>query len=561
MGTKCPYPAIYENLNSALPRGSADGRAPLLPIDGDGSCIFHSKDLEWKRANDFKMHFQKLLEILEADEMIRDYDFAEFQFVGDTRGSSPSAPQHVFNIADSVCKQQAYFISAVFHDAIDIKDTNFKNGVRFDNAAFYHDISFRNVSFQGSTFSNTIFQRKVRFSNVEFLTYALFENGNFTGNTAGYVVKFEDCQFEGITDFSGIIFNPDGKECSMGFHNVQFENVTDFKNAEFHNQIVFADVSFASMTEFTDALFGTASSSARYRGVAVEFNRIEVLGEAVLRFNSLDPLSKLFNHDVQISFKNAPKGLIQFENVNYKNLTSQSQERLAKYIKSGNVEIGSGCIKYRFQTEIRTIEISQGNAPLILELCQTFTNYFTASNAVNLGFEVVERDKNKVSFFYFTDENISEDDFLKRLAKTEQELWSLLATIPKGEQYIALTEDTSKTPQAVRDHFINVVDGISALLGTFFRVGTRISCGSWTTKDTEALLSSVRFNNTAIGGQAQNLHKVLVDKYTSDELLAFNLQQNGSLFVQQNNTINFSGPNSRVNINSEDHSTNITDGG
>jgi len=90
----------------------------------------------------------------------------------------------------------------------------------------------------------------------------------------------------------------------------------------------------------------------------------------------------------------------------------------------GKVEIASGCIKYRFQTEIKTISINRDNQALILELSQTFTNYFTTQNGLNLGFEIVERDNDTISFFYFTDENINEVEFLERLKRTEQNLWN-----------------------------------------------------------------------------------------------------------------------------------------
>jgi hypothetical protein len=113
----------------------------------------------------------------------------------------------------------------------------------------------------------------------------------------------------------------------------------------------------------------------------------------------------MFNHDVQFSFNGDPSGTVRFENVNFSMITRASRDRLTLLAKSGRVEIGPGCIKYRLQTDVRTISVSQSNAPLILELCQTFTNYFTASNGLNLGLEVVERENTQVSFFYFTDED------------------------------------------------------------------------------------------------------------------------------------------------------------
>ena len=165
-----------------------------------------------------------------------------------------------------------------------------------------------------------------------------------------------------------------------------------------------------------------------------------------------------------------------------------------------------------------------GNAPLILKICQTFTNYFAASNGLNLGFEVVERDKSKVSFFYFTDEDISEVEFLERLANTERHLWNLLSTdsgnaLPAGE---TLAEVSSRGDQSA---VVNAVDAISALLGTFFRVGVRIAVGAWKADDTRALLGAVRFNDQGGEQRALSLHQAFVEKYTGQRLFGINQVQ------------------------------------
>jgi len=557
MGKKCPYPALYEKTTSTESDKSAKDVSQALPIDDYGTCIFHSHDIAWKRDNDFKGHFLKIVEFLNADDTLEYYDFNEFHFVGNELRTKPGSEHHVLSIIDMICRKQAYFIGAVFSDAFELKRIDFKDGANFDRATFSHDLRIQNVNFRGVGFINAKFEQHVFFSKVEFLVYALFTDAKFTGSTYGYGVKFEDSDFKGITDFSGIVFDPQGNESTMGFQNVQFEDCADFKNARFHNQIIFGNVSFASITEFTDTLFDTAKSSARYRGVAVEFNQIEVKKEAVLLFKSTDPQKKLFNHDVQMSFKEDPTGLIKFENVNFSNFTSDSKDRLTRLAKSGRVEVGSGCIKYRFQTEIQTISVSQGNAPLILELCQTFTNYFTVSNGLNLGFEIVERKKTEVSFFYFTDENISETTFHEQLAKTEKKLWSLLSTSPE-EQYLALEEPTGTENTSARESsLINTVDGITALLGTLFRVGARIACGTWKGKDTESLLNAIHFHDRGIANLAQSLHRVLVDKYTGETLFAFNLQQNQCLAPLTEITYNLTGPNARVYHRSADNSTNV----
>jgi len=84
-----------------------------------------------------------------------------------------------------------------------------------------------------------------------------------------------------------------------------------------------------------------------------------------------------------------------------------------------------------------------------------------------MGFEIIDRDKTKVSFFYFTDENISEETFSDRLAQTEQSLWDLLSI--GSEEQLAAFEVPTRTALSTgkASAVINAVDAVSALLGSF----------------------------------------------------------------------------------------------
>ena len=547
MGKRCPVPGLYERARSKSSHSPEADSTSTLPVDEHGACIFHSQEIAWKRENDFEGQFAKLVQILDVDETEDYYDFSEFRFLGNDLKTGLGSEQHTLCIADMVFRKRAYFTGAVFLDSLELDGVCFEDGATFAQATFAHDLKIMNARFRGLDFINAQFAQLALFSKIEFLSYTLFHNAQFMGVTGGYVVKFADSRFQGIADFSGAVFGPLGNESSVGFLNVQFQDFTDFRKTRFHNQVVFADVSFAGVAEFIDTLFDTARSSARYRGAAVEFSRIEVMAEAVLTFMSTDPQRKIFNHDVQMSFKEDPVGLVEFENVNFNRFTPSSRDRLTRLSKLGRVEIGPGCIKYRFQTDVRTISVSQGNTPLILELCQTFTNYFTVSNGMNLGFEIVNRDETNVSFFYFTDEDISKATFLAHLARTEQRLWSLLST-SSSEQLLAIGGPgcTALSP-GKENALINSIDGISALLGTFFRVGARIAIGAWKEADTKALLDAIRFNDRGVENLALGLHRVLVDRYTGETLLAFNLQQNEQLPEMKRDRVFLEGQVSALN--------------
>jgi uncharacterized protein YjbI with pentapeptide repeats len=472
--------------------------------------------VEWKRENGFAERFRQLLRILDARPNGPNYyDLAEFVFVGE----SSKAPLHLTGLT---FQKQAILTGASFLDSVDFVDVKFKNGASFVRTTFHGDLTFNRVSLHGTEFSNSLFKGKTAFQKTSFASYALFGRVRFAGST----VSFVDSSFDGITDFSDTVFELEDDDSLVRFQNVQFRDFLDFKRAAFSNQLIFDSVSFSSVTEFIDTSFGLVVSAARYRGAAVEFKRIEVLEGADLTFKSTNASRKLFDHDVTFSFKDEPRGILHFENVNFKEITAGSRKILIDLARSGKVEIGSGCIKYRLQTEIKSISISDDNSALILEIAGTFANYFTVKNGVNLGLEVVGKSATQVSLFYFTDEDIREVEFFARLRQTEHDLWNLLAISPDVLHFLDGSVEALTTPQ---NAIINAVDGVSALIGTFFRVGIRIAAGRWREADTRSLLEAIRFNADSVDIRAAPLHKVILGRYTGRNLVGISRAQNEGL--------------------------------
>lgn len=526
---RCPYPELYAKMGASSAAG--DGAPPDLPVDQTGVCIFHSTAVAWKRENDFKNRFLRLVELLNANQALKSFDFSEFVLVGAEIATPAGARQHVLGIEDATFLREANFTKATFVDGFTLERVNFKQGADFREATFTSDLRVTQTQFNGLSFTRARVRERALFTNVAFDSYAWFDRSEFTGASPGHVVKFQDSRFEGVTTFCDVAFAL-GAESSVAFLQVRFDEGADFGKAQFRSQVIFSDASFAGTTEFIDTSFGIVTSSARYRGCAVEFNQIEVKEGAVLVFASTDPQNKIFEHDVQMSFKDEPAGVIRFENVNFSKIGSVSKARLLRLAKLGRVEIGSGCIKYRHQTELKTLPVARDNAPLIIELCQTFTNYFTASNGLNLGFEIVDRGETELSFFYFTDEDISGAEFLVRLARTERGLWSMLST-RSDLQLLAPELPAGKSLSTVKQSaIINAVDGVSATIGTFFRVAIRIALGTWKQADTKALLSAIRTqeeDDEEAERRARSLHLVLSENYTYKTLSAFNTTQNGRL--------------------------------
>jgi hypothetical protein len=531
MGQKCPHSQLYDRVRSTSPQPPEVDDSLFLPVDDRGACIFHSQNLAWKRENDFTGKFLQLVRLLDEHDAESYYDFTEFVFPGSDLVTKNGAQQYLLRISDVIFPKHAYFTGALFPDAFTLERVEFHNGASFNRAIFHHGLTFENSQFRGLDFREAKFSDGLTFREVKSLSFAFFSDATFEATRDSALVYFKKTLFAGITDFSAADFTL-RDQGAVSFENVQFEDVAVFRNTHFNCQVDFSDVTFAHTTDFIDTSFDIVRSTARYRGAAVEFNRISVTSGAELSFISTDPHRKMFKHDVEMSFKEDPGGFVRFENVNFNLFSLSSKQRLTQLAKSGRVEIGSGCIKYRFQTEVQTISVSEGNVGLILELCQTFTNYFTGSNGLNLGFEVVERTKTGVSFFYFTDEDISEETFRERLAKTKQSLWDLLS-IESEEQILALQGRTAAAPSKENESaVINAVDAISALMGTFFRVGARIALRKWTEADTAALLNAIPSNREGAKSRASSLHQLLIDRYTRRNLLDISAELNNRLFLE-----------------------------
>lgn len=523
----CPYPELFEAGASSTTH-VRDGADPALPIDDQGVCIFHSREVTWKRDHGFSARFVELIDLLEADEERSWWDFCEFVFIGDAAVADSDPVQEEFRIAGRTFPKPVYFVGASFLAPVEMEQVSFAGGASFTQATFERDVRITDTTFRGFDFIRGRANGRLVCRRVQFGSYALLGSACFTAQPVEPFVAFYETQFQGITDFSEAVFASGGNS-TLHFSDVAFEDTVDLSKTVFQCHLSFQSVSFADLVDFIDSEFGTVSSAARYRGAAVELNEIELRPNAVLTFKSTDPSRKMFDHDVQMSFEGEPAGHVRFENVNFNKLTPPTRERLMRLEKSGVVEIGPGCIKYRHQTELRSLPVSQSNAPLVLELCQTFSNYFTTSNGINLGFEIVDRTSTEITFFYFTDEDISEKTFLDRLRRTEADLWNLLSVRSTG-QLLAL-ESTAGSEAPVRSEraVIDRVDGLSALVGTFFRVGVRIAVGEWGEADTKALLGAIRFNEEGSEERARHLHAVLVDNYTGRELVGINTRQNQPL--------------------------------
>ena len=505
---QCPFPQIIEYLKRKDPEAIANY---TLPIDKEGFCIFHSNDLRWKHENKFMEQFSILHNILTDSTDINQYEYIGFVFVG----SATEAPQQKeIDFSKFQFTKEVNFERSTFIDFVRFENNDLTNGVDFTKCKFNDKFLLKNSVIGLAVFSDAIFSMDARFNDSQFSRMI----ADFYGTEFKKSVFFDNADFNIMTVFDEAKFNTsNGKENCARFSKVNFKDSLNFKGASFSCIVRISDCNFDCHAEFIDTSFNATKSTARFVEADISFSNITLGDSANIIFESTNIDAPLFDTDVDFQFATPVKGLMRFINVNFQRIGKKSRDTLLKLEKIGNVEIGAGCIKYRYQTEIKEISIDKECHDLILTMTQVFSNYFSVQNGTNLGVEIVDRSQNTIRYFYFSDENIEEDIFYDRLQQTEKQLWNLLQTGHHNPHSGQLTPiEQEKT--------INSVDTYAGLFRVFMGVGVRALLGRWTKNKTTALIDSVNFNQQQPAVTHVTVNNI-INQYQQKTMLAFNSRQ------------------------------------
>lgn len=477
----CPYPTLYkkwkkeENLELNLEHSIH------LPHDDYDKCIFHSSQYKWKRENKFLGRFLDLISLIENDNNRKVFDFRDFVIVGDKEQENYNIP-----LLDYSFKLPIRLNGAKFKDSVLFKNIEFDKGGSMIGVEFQEAITFDECTFYGMEFDRSIFSDTVYFRNALFSSYAAFFNVHFMNG-----LHIRDCDFRDIANFEDCLFKVKNiYKRKIDFTRSIFQSTVAFNKSIFEAAVMFEAVDFQSRTDFIDSQFNLKETIDPSEN-SVTFKEFKLGENGVLNFSSTNPSNKLFSFDVGIRYKEEDvQGLIQFENANFQFISEESKTLLKESEKLGKVEIGKGCIKYRFQSKKKTLIISKENQHFITEITQVFANYFVNHYGLNLGVEIYERNENSITYFFFSDENIKAEVFEDRMQESEYDIWELL-TINKDE-----LDEINKELITQKNHkqLINVVDGITILKSILFRIKNRSDLGAWTEEDTKALVNAINFN-------------------------------------------------------------------
>ena len=181
--------------------------------------------------------------------------------------------------------------------------------------------------------------------------------------------------------------------------------------------------------------------------------------------------------------------MVIFKYTNYYNIPEVYRRKLNEFILTNKVIVGKGCIKYRLQTDLITHITGSLNQKLIEDMANTFINFFTKHNRINLGFEITERSANKISYFYFSDENISHEEFIKYLKYTEEDIWSLI----KNEQPKRKINENLAVIASDDNRYFNYTK--ASLVSIFYQFQLGLEYGETLPNDLEKVMGAIRFSD------------------------------------------------------------------
>ena len=471
-----------------------------LPLDKDGFCFFHSDNQHFRKSIDFENLFFETISILQKKKTTF-YDFSEIKLGHDTTIREGNRVRVVnINIHDYE-----------FDGEIDFSNSIFYCPVVFSNISTSYPINFLNISAISIEFENNCKLNNIDFSYSIISTSLKFENSKLNGKLLFYDSNFDK---KAITILSTSTFRK-----AVGFYNsklytiiirdskfigkLNFEQTTINGDLDWEKINLKEDLGMLNCEINPDTDYNPSGKSP------ISIKNICASENVIINLKGKKPYS-LFFDKVDIFFNNSDfNGVWQFQNANLNYLTSNSKTKLYNLIPSGIVNIGTGCIKFRNMLR-KNIFLNSDKQNLAIELSMTFSNYFTNINGIQLGVEIEEKTPKYVRLIYFSDENISEQEFNERLAFSEKNFWSLLGNKPDE----VLTED----------EVININDTLVDIMGVLFKLGSRIAIKTLNIADLSSVIDTVSFHDKFLFN-IENVNELIIKNYSQKSLLSINPKQ------------------------------------
>lgn len=335
------------------------------------------------------------------------------------------------------------FGNCTFHRRHSLVDSHF-NQLSVNTAVLENGLSFEKLSLnQYLDFCNNSIHREFYFTEVQIQEQALFNKTKIVAPKVSFYWTFFGAQVD--------------------FREAIFDGVTVFENCTFSLESDFSYCSFPNR---------------------VNFDKNIVHGDVL--FRGKQPYDAYFQNLAAINLETIT-GTVSFENVNFNKIVLEDREKLIELSWDNKVIIGPGCQKYNVQTDPIKILVSQDNHEVIREFAITFSTFFNHKTLMNLGVEVVEKHPDYLTIFYFSDDNISQEEFLIMLSQQEKEFW--LADLDQSD--------------------LTALDILISKVALFTKIQSRLAKAKWALNETQGFAKAIHFSD-AYPITIENLHLSLV---------------------------------------------------
>jgi len=463
---QCLYPTTFKQIQQNL------------PIDKTGFCLFHSEYLDWKIHNKFEDRIHELI--------------SYFTSLSDQKLNKE------INLRGIVFPHGRY--EKIWQKKKYARPLNFSN-CTFHSQVHFEECSFQSIDFSGAEFKQRLFCKKTKFKQLVYSKKAVFQNGmHFDHCEFNNSVLFDQCIFNNKSnhpsvdlsikntifnkplDFSSSVFN-----LGVSFYDISLDGA-DFSDAEFHQEFFVDKAKLSSTILFQRSDFFFSENFGGYMS-SVDLKNILLEKSGKIFFCGKEPFYDQVKGEIFLSLKEESEGTIMVENFNLNKFENNSKLKLFELEKKGNVEIGKGCRKYRHQVPPKRISLQKGNQNLVTELTNTFVDFFKNENGINLGVEVVGRGDDFIEIIYFTDENISFEEFANRLNHTEKEMWKLVKI---NTSSVLVTP----TKNSLSENLIGATDTLINLAALMLKIISRIPLLKINKKELNELFKSTSFGAT-----------------------------------------------------------------
>lgn len=406
----CEWPSFFADIYNQT--SIKDVTYSELPIDREGYCIFHSKDLLWKRNNNFVERLTELIHLLNNDSIDPNEDiaFVDFIMVGncslennfDThRYHLESANENIMYFQNTYCQKCFRIQHARFVDPIVLEKCYFKYDLILDHCIFESGISAKKVITGTDLYiENTIFNGNLVidgknriYSNLTVLDSRFLGRTNFSGITIEHQAVIDSNYFGKTTDYVNF--------------NCAFDGGFEFSRNEFFS------VCFDCCSFFGDSSFMELKQKGAWQILQPTISgKMAFIGtENDLLFNSKTALE--LTTDCFDQF-----GHVIFDYCNIKDLGTPFIANIKELELMELVEIHPSCQIDRLTVVYEYYPYSNLKRNIIEDFVHLITRYFNKWHAVNLSVNIY-RDKklSKIRVVFKTIDNITDEEFNHIMSK------------------------------------------------------------------------------------------------------------------------------------------------